>query len=394
MSVRKVKKEARGQRPEARGKSISQPLASSLYSPLLRWYDTHRRILPWRALPGAVIDPYRVWLSEVMLQQTTVGAVGPYFHKFVTRWPSVQKLAKAPRGEVLKMWAGLGYYRRAHLLHDCAKLISRDYGGRFPETEDELRALPGFGPYTAAAVAAIAFDKRANVVDGNVERVVARLFAIRTPLPQAKSRLREAAATLLPEARYGDYAQALMDLGATICTPRNPKCGLCPLNKSCRAHVLGIEDKLPRRVKTKTKPVRRAIAFFLVNKKGDVLLRQRPRQGLLGGMMEIPGSAWREGNLPDLADVLDEAPVRIKWRLLPGTVRHVFSHFELEVRVAAGKIGRPATVKNGQWIPASRLDEEALPSVMRKIADHARRAERWCTCSPSKRSLSTAFPAP
>jgi A/G-specific adenine glycosylase len=308
-----------------------------------------------------------------MLQQTTVGAVGPYFHKFVKRWPTIRHLAKAQLGEVLKMWAGLGYYRRAHMLHDCAKTICRDYGGRFPESEDELRQLPGFGPYTAAAVTAIAFGRRANVVDGNVERVMARLFAIRTPLPQAKAKLREVAATLLPDERCGDYAQALMDLGATICTPRNPKCGLCPLSQSCRAHALGIENKLPRRVKAKAKPVRRAIAFYLTNDKGEVLLRQRPRQGLLGGMMEFPASLWREGAMPDLAEVLDEAPVKAQWRLLPGQVRHVFSHFEFEVRIAIGTIARRTAVKNGRWVPARRLDGEALPSVMCKIAAHAQR---------------------
>jgi len=306
-----------------------------------------------------------------MLQQTTVGAVGPYFQKFVKRWPTMRHLARARRNEILKMWAGLGYYRRAHLLHDCAKTIVRDHDSRFPETEEKLRALPGFGPYTAAAVAAIAFGCRTNVVDGNVERVMARLFAIRTPLPQAKAKLRDMAATLVPDQRCGDYAQALMDLGATICTPRNPKCGLCPWNKNCRARTLGIENKLPRRIKATTKPVRRAIAFFCINRKGEVLLRQRPQKGLLGGMMEIPSSAWRAGVMPDLAAARAEAPVKARWHLLPGAVRHIFSHFELELGVAFAEIGAAAARKNGRWLRLDRLDREALPSVMRKIAKHA-----------------------
>jgi len=361
-------KEARGSKLEARKKNTSlQPLASSLVD----WYDQHRRILPWRALPGQKANPYFVWLSEIMLQQTTVGAVGPYFQKFIRRWPVIEKLAKARRDDVLRMWAGLGYYRRAHLLHECAKTIVRDHGGSFPQTEAELRGLPGFGPYTAAAVAAIAFDQRANVVDGNVERVMARLFAMRDPLPGVKPRLRTAAAGLLPTARYGDYAQALMDLGATICTPRNPKCDLCPLYKNCRARALGIADQLPRRVKAKAKPVRRAVAFFAVDDKGRVLVRRRDKGGLLGGMIEIPGSEWREGALPELSSVQKEAPLKTRWKLLPGHIRHVFSHFELELAVALGRVGQVAAGKNSKWVPPERLDAEALPSVMRKIVRHA-----------------------
>jgi A/G-specific adenine glycosylase len=347
-----------------------QPLASSL----LRWYDKHRRILPWRALAGETPDPYRVWLSEVMLQQTTVGAVAPYFQKFVKRWPTIGDLAEASLDDVLRVWAGLGYYRRARSLHACAKRVLSDYGGAFPQDENELLDLPGFGPYTAAALRAIAFDRRANVVDGNVERVIARLYAIKTPLPKAKNALRDAAAALLPRARYGDYAQALMDLGATICTPRNAKCDLCPLRKSCRALALGIVDSLPRRSRKKPKPTRRAIAFVLVNKRGEILLRQRPKEGLLGGMMEIPSSAWREGAMPDLALARREAPASARWRLLPGNVRHVFSHFDLEMAVAIGRCGEGGkTVAKGRWTPLDRLGDEALPSVMRKIARHGLR---------------------
>jgi A/G-specific adenine glycosylase len=334
---------------------------------LLAWYDRNRRILPWRALPGTAIDPYQVWLSEIMLQQTTVAAVGPYFHKFVKRWPTVAQLAAAPLDEIMQMWAGLGYYRRARLLHQCAQAIATR-GGQFPSEENELLQLPGFGPYTAAAVAAIAFDRRANVVDGNVERVVARLFAIRTPLPQAKPEIRAAAETLLPHSRHGDYAQALMDLGATICTPRNPKCGLCPVNTACRAHAMGIEEKLPTRLAKKAKPIRRAIAFMLVNKKNEIFLRRRPDLGLLGGMMEVPSSEWKEGAMPDIKRVMKDAPMQGKWRLLPGQVKHVFTHFELQISVAAA-VG--AKAPGGKWVPLNGLGNEALPSVMRKIIRHA-----------------------
>ncbi len=335
---------------------------------LLAWYGQHRRIMPWRALHGMAPNPYHVWLSEIMLQQTTVAVVAPYFQKFIKRWPTIQHLAKAPLEQVMQMWAGLGYYRRAHLLHDCARKICADHGGQFPETESELLELPGFGPYTAAADGAIAFNLRTNVVDGNVERVMARIFAIRTALPRAKAKLRAMAATLLPSSRYGDYAQALMDLGATICTPRNPKCGLCPWNKACQARALGIEDKLPRRIKAQAKPVRRAVAFVLINKKNEILLRQRSKGGLLGGMMEVPSSAWREGEMPTLRQAQKEAPAKLKWKLLSGKVKHVFSHFELELGVAVGAATRATA---GKWVSLDDLDGEALPSVMRKIIRYA-----------------------
>lgn len=302
------------------------------------------------------------------MQQTTVAAVGPYYQKFLRRWPTIQILAQASLNEIRRMWAGLGYYRRAQSLHECAKIICRDYDGHFPESETELLKLPGFGPYTAAAVSAIAFDQRANVVDGNVERVIARLFALRTPLLKAKPDIRKKAASLLPSDRFGDYAQALMDLGATICTPRNPKCGLCPWSQSCKALALGLADKLPHRAKTGAKPTRRAIAFFLTNGRGEVLLRQRPEKGLLGGMMEIPSTSWREDLMPALADASKEAPVKTQWVLLPGRIKHVFSHFELELAVAAGSIKRSLP---GQWVSLSKLEKEALPSVMRKVVRHA-----------------------
>ncbi|HEU0117515.1 MAG TPA: A/G-specific adenine glycosylase [Alphaproteobacteria bacterium] len=351
-------------RTKPKVKASAPPRAAALFA----WYDEHRRILPWRALPGSVQDPYRVWLSEVMLQQTTVAAVAPYYQKFLKRWPTIHHLAKATNAQVMQMWAGLGYYRRAHLLHDCAKMICADFDGQFPTTENELLQLPGFGPYTAAAVAAIAFDQRANVVDGNVERVIARIFAIREPMPKAKAALREAAATLLPNARHGDYAQALMDLGATICTPRNPKCGLCPWSRSCKAHELGIEESLPAREKVKARPVRRAIAFVLIDKDNRVFLRRRPKGGLLGGMMEVPSNEWSEGKMSSLAAAQKFAPIKAKWRVLPGSVRHVFSHFELEVSVAVAAAPRKIP---GTWAPLTKLKDYALPSVMLKIVRYA-----------------------
>ncbi|MFA5040499.1 MAG: A/G-specific adenine glycosylase [Bdellovibrionales bacterium] len=334
---------------------------------LLIWYDRHRRVLPWRAGRGEKPDPYRVWLSEIMLQQTTVVTVGPYFMKFVDRWPTLDKLASAKLDDVLRMWAGLGYYRRARLLHECARKVRDDFKGIFPNDEKTLQSLPGFGPYTAAAVATIAFDKKANVVDGNVERVMSRLFVIDTPLPKAKPELRARAATLLPEKRCGDYAQALMDLGATVCTPRSPKCSLCPWNKICQAKAEGIQETLPRRIKKKTKPVRRAVAFVLMNEKGDVFLRRRPSKGLLAKMMEVPSSPWKEGAMPTLADARCFAPVAGQWKPC-GVVRHVFTHFTLEIAVMT------ATAKKkirGHWVPREKLKNEALPSLMRKIIGHA-----------------------
>ena len=313
-----------------------------------------------------------------MLQQTTVVTVGPYFLKFIKRWPTLKDLASAKLDEVRRMWAGLGYYRRARMLHQCARKLRDDFGGIFPEDEKTLRTLPGFGPYTAAAVAAIAFGKPANVVDGNVERVMSRMFLIRKPLPKAKAELREVAATLVPPKRCGDYAQALMDLGATICTPRSPKCALCPWNEACQARAKGVQETLPRRIKKKSKPVRRAFAFVLFDGKGEVLLRQRPSLGLLAGMMEVPSTPWREGAMPTLAQSLKYAPVIEKWRQCDGIVKHVFTHFTFEITVAAAVTKKkiPPSLKlwgtsQGHWVGPHKLDDEALPSVMKKIIRHA-----------------------
>lgn len=348
-----------------RAMSQQHPTASAL----LAWYDRHRRVLPWRAAPGEAADPYRVWLSEVMLQQTTVAAVAPYFNAFLDRWPSVDALAAAPLDDVLHAWAGLGYYARARNLHKCAQLVAGWRGGVFPDTEEGLRELPGVGGYTAAAIAAIAFGRPAVVVDGNVERVMARLFAVTEPLPGAKAELKRRAASLSPIERPGDYAQAAMDLGATICTPRRPACSLCPWSAPCAARGQGIADQLPARAVKAERPIRRGVAFWTVRKgDGAVLLRRRAETGLLGGMMEVPSTEWRAEPWA-AGEAARHAPLAAEWTALPGVVRHTFTHFHLELEVVAA---RSATaMPAGVWCPLDRLGEFALPTVMKKIVRHA-----------------------
>lgn len=337
---------------------------------LLDWYDAHRRVLPWRAPPGVRPDPYHVWLSEIMLQQTTVAAVAGYFGRFVERWPTVGDLAAAALDDVLREWAGLGYYARARNLHGCARIVADRYGGHFPQDEQELRQLPGVGTYTAAAIAAIAFDRPAAVMDGNVERVVARLFGVTDPLPPAKPELMRLTRTLGPTRRPGDFAQAMMDLGATVCTPRQPRCILCPWERSCAARRQGIAEALPAKLPKPERPVRRGIAFWTVTPAGEILLRRRPERGLLGGMIEVPSSEWREAPVPDLSAARGEAPVSAHWRLLPGLVRHTFTHFHLELSVAAGRVAEPDPAA-GLWVPLDGLGGQALPTVMRKVVRHA-----------------------
>ena len=343
---------------------------------LLEWYDRQARVLPWRVPPaesrrGVRADPYFVWLSEVMLQQTTVAAVGPYFRAFVEKWPSVGALAAAELDDVLTAWAGLGYYARARNLHRCAQVVAYERGGAFPPTEADLADLPGIGPYTAAAIAAIAFDEQATAVDGNIERVMARLHAIAEPMPPAKARLRALAAESTPDERVGDYTQALMDLGATICTPKSPRCMLCPWADNCAARAQGIAADLPRRQPKKERPLRRGVAYWGMRADGAVLLRRRPEKGLLGGMMEVPSSSWRkDADLDALERKLAGAPSPADWQPLPGLVRHGFTHFELELRVLRAVVEN-ATEVEGRWVMPDAFDEVALPSLMQKVVRHA-----------------------
>jgi len=310
-----------------------------------------------------------------MLQQTTVATVGDYFRRFVERWPTVEALAAAPLDQVLSAWAGLGYYARARNLHACAQAVVERHGGRFPADEESLRELPGIGDYTSAAIRAIAFDQSASAVDGNVERVIARLHAIETPLPDAKHEIRARAARLVPQLRAGDYAQAMMDLGATVCTPRQPHCVICPVMAGCQARRLGIAEALPRRADKAAKPTRRGLAFVLARKDGAILLRKRPPRGLLGGMDEVPSTPWREGALLTEAALAD-APVPARWTVLDGLVRHTFTHFHLELTVAraTATTGRLAELAPGtSWCTLDRMTERALPTVMRKVIAHAAR---------------------
>jgi len=340
---------------------------------MLDWYDRHRRLLPWRAPPGERADPYAVWLSEIMLQQTTVAAVRPYFSHFLSRWPDVGVLARAPFEEVMQAWAGLGYYSRARNLHACAKAIADDLGGRFPETEAGLLALPGIGPYTAAAIAAIAFGRRAIVVDGNVERVVARLNAIEAPLPAARPALKERAAAITPSERPGDFAQAMMDLGATICTPRQPACGICPLLTLCQGRASGQPETFPRKLKKPPKPRRRGAAFFLRREDGAILVRTRPPKGLLGGMAELPGTAWETEFDP--AGAARQAPIDAAYQKLDVAVEHAFTHFALRLDIYCADVGCGQAAPPGcRWTSARDLDKEAWPNVMRKVIEAVRRS--------------------
>ncbi|MEQ8603063.1 MAG: A/G-specific adenine glycosylase [Marivibrio sp.] len=337
---------------------------------LLAWYDRHRRRLPWRAGPEERADPYRVWLSEIMLQQTTVATVGGYFQRFVERWPTVGDLAAAALDDVLAEWAGLGYYARARNLHACARAVAATPDGRFPETEEGLRALPGVGAYTAAAIAAIAFDRRAVVMDGNIERVTARLFAVETPLPAAKPILYALTDRITPTRRAGDFAQAMMDLGATICTPRKPRCMLCPLQTFCAGQA--VAERLPAKAPKKAKPTRRAVAFWIERADGAVLLRRRPEEGLLGGMLETPSTDWTEAPPPAIEAARPAAPIALSDPLeRAGVVRHTFTHFHLELDVVRARAADEAVPADCRWVAPDDLGGVALPTVMRKVAERA-----------------------
>lgn len=335
---------------------------------LLAWYDANARSMPWRVPPvdsrdGRRQDPYKIWLSEIMLQQTTVAAVTSYYQAFLSRWPDVHALAAAQDADVMGAWAGLGYYARARNLLKCARVVSREYGGVFPNTEVGLLTLPGVGPYTAAAIAAIAFDQRAVVVDGNVERVVARLFDVHEPLPRAKPVLRTLAADITPDLRPGDHAQAVMDLGSTICG-RTPNCEICPLSRYCDGNLHGTAANLPHRTPKAKKPTRYGIAYFVVREDGAVLLETRPDKGLLGGMLAIPSSEWIDG------DPIQAPPLEATWTELSNSVTHVFTHFRLEVAVAVSRVGAGANPMRGEFVPLAEFDPTHLPTVFRKIYRH------------------------
>lgn len=337
---------------------------------LLGWYDVNARVLPWRAGPagtrsGARPDPYRVWLSEIMLQQTTVAAVTGYFHRFTTRWPTVADLAAAGDSEVMAEWAGLGYYARARNLLKCARTVVTRHGGRFPEDEASLRALPGIGPYTAAAIAAIAFDRPATVVDGNVERVVTRLFAVETPLPAARPELNALAARLTPHRRPGDHAQAMMDLGATVCTPRSPACAVCPLAAFCAGRAAGRAADLPRRAPRGEKPLRQGIAYVVRRADGAFLLERRPERGLLGGMLGWPGTGWTA------EPPADHPPVSARWVEAETPIRHSFTHFHLLLTVRTAEVPLGTNAERGFFLPAHEVRPADLPTVMRKVLDVA-----------------------
>lgn len=337
---------------------------------VLRWYDRHARELPWRIGPharraGERPDPYRVWLSEIMLQQTTVATVRARYIEFLQQWPDVRAMACAEVDEILAAWAGLGYYARARNLHKCAQVIANDYGGVFPDTPEELRALPGVGDYTAAAIAAIAFDRRAIVVDGNIERIVSRLFAIDTPLPAAKVEIRSYTDEIWPKSRHGDFAQALMDIGASVCRPKAPACMLCPMREACGAFEGATPERYPVKPAKKDKPNRRGIVYALVNSKGEILLEKRPDKGLLGGMLGLPGTPWQE---EPLGSHQQHAPANVHWKSA-GDIDHTFTHFHLALGVYIANAPKGFRRQQGQqWLSPERAK---LPTVMRKAVDCA-----------------------
>jgi len=410
-----------GRRKPAKPACASAPASRDL----LAWYDRERRMLPWRAAPGAPAEPYRVWLSEIMLQQTRVETVARYYERFLARFPTLEALAAAKLDDVLKAWAGLGYYARARNLHACARALVDRHGGRFPATVSELCALPGIGAYTAAAISAIAFGRQATPVDGNVERVVARLYAVERKLPAAKTELCRLAERLMPDRRAGDFAQAMMDLGATLCRPKNPACGRCPWSGACAAFRRGDPELFPRQTPRHAGKLRRGAAFFALRADGAVLLSRRPPKGLLGGMSELPTTPWsshfdEKKTLayapqfrPSSSAHLRRAPptprkrgggeggkrrsrepgegvFKIRWRRLPGAVRHVFTHFPLELAVYAAALPQRARAPKGmRFVPLAALDGEALPSLMRKVARHAFDRDS-CSWSDGRR---TALPS-
>ncbi|WP_169544569.1 A/G-specific adenine glycosylase [Sneathiella aquimaris] len=352
----------------------NQLFATKVFSQkILKWYDVRARILPWRSPPGKTADAYHVWLSEIMLQQTTVATVGPYFEKFLNCWPTVQHLANASLDDVLVAWAGLGYYARARNLHKCAGEVCQKYGGHFPQSEKELLTLPGIGEYTAAAIASIAYGVPAVVVDGNIERIITRVYRVQEALPKSRSQIRELAARVSPESRPGDYAQALMDIGATICTPKKPRCSDCPVNVECAAYVTGDQEQFPKKAPKKTKPTRKAAVLWIENHHGEVLLRRREEKGLLGGMMEFPSTSWVEADyseddinalLSELGD-LDHQDVH----KLGDRITHTFTHFHLHFTPHILRLNEEDRVISNHlyWVSPEKFAEIALPTLMTKV---------------------------
>jgi A/G-specific adenine glycosylase len=340
----------------------------NLADAILDWYDGAARDLPWRSRGSRLSEPYHVWLSEIMLQQTTVQTVIPYYQLFLERWPTIDAIARADLDDILHTWQGLGYYARARNLHKCAIIVSDEYGGRFPRTESQLLKLPGVGPYTAAAIAAIAFNIPTVPVDGNIERVISRLHSIKEPVRQTKRQVRALATRILPQDRPSDFAQALMDLGATVCRPKYPNCANCPLAQACTAFNSGFPELYPIKLPQRHKPTRHGVAFWLQNANQDIWMRKRPLRGLLGGMIEVPSTDWRE-KLWTEAEIQEFAPLNVKWTLCEGLVTHSFTHFHLHITVWAG-ITSSNTNADGFWYAPNRLSELALPTLMKKIISH------------------------
>jgi A/G-specific adenine glycosylase len=344
---------------------------------LLFWYDKNGRELPWRYKSGKTPDPYIVWLSEIMLQQTTITVVKDYFNRFLIKWPTLLELSRAKLDDVLLEWAGLGYYARARNLHKCAQIICEKYDGKFPESEDELISLPGIGTYTAAAITSIAFDNRAVVIDGNVERVISRVFAITQPLPISKKLIRQKADKLTPNFRSGDYAQAIMDLGSTICSPKSPACFKCPWEVNCEGKRMGLAEDLPRKLSPKSKPSRKGICFWITRNDGYVLMRRREEKGLLGGMMEIPSTPW-EKNIQKIEKAVFYSPIKLplsSWVILPGEVKQIFTHFNLylligKTRITENKYKKLHLSDDFIWVHPEKFDKQALPSLMKKVINY------------------------
>lgn len=342
---------------------------------LLNWYDANARQMPWRIMPadslkGTYQHPYFTWLSEVMLQQTQVTTVREYFLKFITKWPTVHDLAAAETEDVMKAWAGLGYYSRARNLKKCADLIVAEYSGKFPSTVDDLKKLPGIGDYTASAISSIAFGKAVPVVDGNVERVISRIYRIETPIPAAKPQIRKITEKLLAPKRTGDFAQAMMDLGATICTPRKPDCTICPVSDICQAYAKSAMERYPIKLPKKAKPTRKGATFVIINSTGAIYLQKRKTSGLLGGMSEVPTTDWNSNE--DGALGTDAAPLisgkKSDWQACK-SIRHTFTHFHLELEVWVAKSEK--TIGNGWWSAPDQIADEALPTVFTKVIKSA-----------------------